>query len=100
MPTYDYVCRKCGHKFEAFQSMSDAPLETCPQCRELALQRLISAGAGLLFKGSGFYLTDYKKSGSSPVKSGGESGSANTTNNTTTQDTPAENSSESTKKSD
>jgi putative FmdB family regulatory protein len=76
MPTYDYLCKECGHKFEAFQSMSDAALEECPQCHAQTLQRLIGAGAGLLFKGSGFYLTDYKKSGSSPAKSGGESSSA------------------------
>ena len=76
MPTYDYLCKECGHKFEAFQSMSDAALEECPQCHASALQRLIGAGAGLLFKGSGFYLTDYKKSGSSPAKSGGESSSS------------------------
>jgi putative FmdB family regulatory protein len=76
MPTYDYLCKECGHKFEAFQSMSDAALAECPQCHAPALQRLIGAGAGLLFKGSGFYLTDYKKSGSSPAKAGGESSSA------------------------
>ncbi len=67
MPTYDYVCRNCGHRFEAFQSMKDAVLTTCPQCAAEALQRLIGAGAGLVFKGSGFYLTDYKKTGSTPA---------------------------------
>jgi putative FmdB family regulatory protein len=69
MPTYDYICKECGHKFEEFQSMSDASLTQCPQCHMETLQRLIGAGAGLLFKGSGFYLTDYKKSGASPGKS-------------------------------
>jgi len=61
MPTYDYVCAKCGHQFEAFQSMSDAPLTKCPKCKTGKVKRLIGAGAGLVFKGSGFYETDYKR---------------------------------------
>ncbi|MBL0173790.1 MAG: zinc ribbon domain-containing protein [Ignavibacteria bacterium] len=73
MPTYDYVCQDCGHRFERFQTMTEASLEECPKCHAKALQRLIGAGAGLLFKGSGFYLTDYKKSGSSPAKQASES---------------------------
>jgi putative FmdB family regulatory protein len=76
MPTYDYVCQDCGHKFESFQTMTEASLEECPKCHAKALQRLIGAGAGLLFKGSGFYLTDYKKSGSSPAKQTSESAPA------------------------
>ena len=60
MPTYDYVCRACGHAFEHFQSMSDARLKTCPKCKKKKLVRLVGAGAGLIFKGSGFYQTDYK----------------------------------------
>ncbi|MBR9976661.1 MAG: zinc ribbon domain-containing protein [Bacteroidetes bacterium] len=69
MPTYDYACKQCGHRFEAFQSMKDPLLTTCPACEADALQRMIGGGAGLLFKGSGFYLTDYKKSTSSPTGS-------------------------------
>ena len=61
MPTYDYVCTKCGHQFEAFQSMKDALLVKCPQCGRKSLKRLLGVGAGLIFKGSGFYETDYKK---------------------------------------
>ncbi|HZP61346.1 MAG TPA: zinc ribbon domain-containing protein [Opitutaceae bacterium] len=61
MPTYDYLCSKCGHQFEAFQSMKDAPLIKCPQCGRKSLKRLLGGGAGLIFKGSGFYETDYKK---------------------------------------
>lgn len=59
MPTYDYECRKCGHVFEKFQSMSEAPLKACPKCKG-KVQRLIGAGIGVIFKGSGFYQTDYK----------------------------------------
>ncbi len=58
MPTYEYRCEN-GHHFEHFQRMSEAPLERCPQCGA-AVERLLSAGAGLLFKGSGFYITDYR----------------------------------------
>ena len=60
MPTYEYVCPKCHHAFEAFQSMSDAPLSQCPKCKKRGLKRLIGGGAGLIFKGTGFYITDYK----------------------------------------
>jgi putative FmdB family regulatory protein len=70
MPTYEYVCEKCGHEFEAVQSMSDAPLKSCPQavCAQKKwgrgkVKKKISGGAGLLFKGSGFYITDYRSEG-------------------------------------
>jgi putative FmdB family regulatory protein len=79
MPTYDYACKACNHRFEAFQSMRDNALVTCPSCGADALQRLIGAGAGLVFKGSGFYLTDYKKTGSStasPTSAASENNSA------------------------
>ena len=59
MPTYDYECKKCGHRFEFFQSMTDEPLDTCPECGG-EVSRLIGTGAGLIFKGSGFYITDYR----------------------------------------
>lgn len=62
MPTYDFKCDECQHTFEAFQKMSDDPLRQCPQCGEITLRRLIGGGAGILFKGTGFYQTDYKKS--------------------------------------
>src|SRR5512136_2115947 len=61
MPTYEYECTKCGHTFEAFQSITAAPLSSCPQCRG-KVRRLIGGGMGIIFKGSGFYTTDYKKS--------------------------------------
>jgi|ERR1051326_6984295 putative FmdB family regulatory protein len=90
MPTYEYVCEKCGHQFEKFQSIKDKSLATCPE--ELCglkkwgkgkVKKLISAGAGLIFKGSGFYITDYrsdkykeaakKESGAATPSTGGES---------------------------
>ena len=61
MPTYEYVCTKCGHEMEAFQSMKDEPLKLCPACKRRALKRKVGGGAGLIFKGTGFYITDYKK---------------------------------------
>jgi putative FmdB family regulatory protein len=64
MPTYDYECPKCGHEFEVFQSMNDPRLTKCPQkgCRG-RVERKIGKGAGLVFKGSGFYITDYRSEG-------------------------------------
>jgi putative FmdB family regulatory protein len=59
MPTYEYECQRCGHVFERFQSMKDEPLKRCPECRG-KVKRLIGAGAGIIFKGSGFYETDYR----------------------------------------
>ena len=72
MPTYGYECRSCEYTFDAFQSMSDEPLKTCPKCGEGGLRRLINGGTGVIFKGGGFYVTD--KSGK-----GGKSASAKTT---------------------
>jgi putative FmdB family regulatory protein len=60
MPTYDYVCDACEHEFELFQSMSAKPERKCPKCGKLKLRRLIGAGAAIVFKGSGFYKTDYR----------------------------------------
>jgi putative FmdB family regulatory protein len=60
MPTYDYICESCGCEFERFQSITAKPLRTCPKCKKRKLKRLIGAGAGVIFKGSGFYQTDYR----------------------------------------
>lgn len=60
MPTYEYVCQACDHQFEQFQSITARPMRKCPQCGERKLQRLIGTGGGLIFKGSGFYQTDYR----------------------------------------
>jgi putative FmdB family regulatory protein len=69
MPNYDYKCASCGGDFEFFQSMNDDPLTQCPTCNELTLKRKIGTGAGIIFKGSGFYETDYKQSKKEPAKS-------------------------------
>ncbi|MCC6969963.1 MAG: hypothetical protein IT434_07040 [Phycisphaerales bacterium] len=76
MPTYDYRCKACNHEFELFQSMSDAVKKKCPACGKSALERLIGTGAALVFKGSGFYQTDYRsesyKKAAKAESSGGE----------------------------
>ena len=73
MPIYGYRCRSCGHEFEILQKMSDAPLKTCPKCSG-ELQKLLYP-AGMIFKGSGFYSTDYKGSSSKAGSNGSESSS-------------------------
>ena len=60
MPTYDYVCDACDHAFELFQSMTDSVKRTCPKCKKRKLRRLIGTGGAIMFKGSGFYQTDYR----------------------------------------
>ena len=67
MPIFEYKCKDCGHHFEEFQSMSADPLTNCPKC-DGSVQRLLGMGAGVLFKGSGFYETDYRSSGYSKDK--------------------------------
>jgi putative FmdB family regulatory protein len=63
MPTYEYICDNCQHQFEKFQSIKAKPIRKCPRCGKLSVQRLIGAGAGIIFKGSGFYQTDYRSEG-------------------------------------
>jgi putative FmdB family regulatory protein len=60
MPTYDYECRACGHTFEKFQPITSRPIHKCPDCGQRKVRRLIGMGAGVIFKGSGFYQTDYR----------------------------------------
>ena len=110
MPTYEYVCNKCGHQFETFQSMKDKPLTVCPKekCKlkrwgKGRVKKLLGTGAGLIFKGSGFYITDYrsenykqsakKESGGGDAKPAGESkpsgGEAKSTSGKTESKTPS-----------
>ena len=70
MPFYEYQCSNCGHTLEELQKMSDPPLKKCPNCGKNTLQKLIGTGGGLIFKGSGFYLTDYKNKPQTGSKSG------------------------------
>ena len=92
MPTYDYVCDACDHEFELFQSITEVVKKKCPKCKKPKLRRLFGTGAAVMFKGSGFYTTDYRSenykkrasedkpastNGSSETKSGGESKSEN-----------------------
>ena len=69
MPTYDYRCTACGHRFERFESINDDGAKACPKCNKKKAKRMLGTGAGLIFKGAGFYTTDYKRS------PGGDSGS-------------------------
>ncbi len=88
MPTYDYVCDKCGHEFEYFQSMSDELLTDCPECEAKGeVRRLIGCGAGIIFKGSGFYETDYKRKSSS--ESSNENSNASSASNSSNESSDA-----------
>ena len=60
MPTYEYECEKCGYKFERFQKMTDPPVKVCPECKSRKVKRLIGAGGGVIYKGPGFYTTEYR----------------------------------------
>jgi putative FmdB family regulatory protein len=80
MPTYDYQCQACGHDWELYQSMKDSPVTHCPKCKKKKAKRLLGLGAGIIFKGTGFYETDYKKkSGKEKKESSGDSGSSDST---------------------
>ncbi len=86
MPTYDYRCLECNHKFELFQSMTAEPVSVCPECGG-KVKRLIGAGAGPIFKGSGFYQTDYKNKSSSSNNNNGSNGNSKTISTPVTKDT-------------
>lgn len=90
MPTYEYECTKCNHAFEAFQSITAEPLKRCPKCRS-KVKRLLGKGAGIIFKGTGFYETDYRrKTGSGSGSSSSSSSSdASTKSTTESKSTPS-----------
>ena len=89
MPTYDYACPKCGYTFELVQSMRDEPIKKCPKCKKMGVKRLVGTGAGLIFKGTGFYITDYKNKKPSGGKEGSDSKPAATTSESKPATTPA-----------
>ncbi len=93
MPTYDYRCNDCGHEFELFQAMSDSVKRKCPECKKMKLERLIGTGAAVIFKGTGFYQTDYRsdsyKKAAKDDKKGSESKPAAPEAKPTKSDAPA-----------
>jgi putative FmdB family regulatory protein len=89
MPTYDYECDACGHRFELYQSISADPERKCPECKKLKLRRLIGTGAAVVFKGSGFYQTDYR-SDSYKKSAAADSGSSPSTEKTSGEKTSGE----------
>lgn len=96
MPTYEYRCEACGHEFDEFQSITASPLRKCPACSKLRLKRLIGIGAGIIFKGSGFYETDYRSEGYKKAakadkesSSGGGDGVGEKKSESTSSDKPA-----------
>ena len=98
MPTYDYECTKCGHTFEAIQSMSDDALAKCPSCGKNGLRRLIGGGLGVIYKGSGFYVT-YNRSGGNGRGGGSRGGGESTPSIPSSGDSSSSNSSSESSKS-
>lgn len=87
MPTYEYICESCGYKFEQFQSITAKSIRKCPKCGRASARRLIGVGAGVIFKGSGFYQTDYR---SESYKKAAESEKSATCKDTKKKETKAE----------
>jgi putative FmdB family regulatory protein len=93
MPTYDYECDACGHRFELYQSISADPERKCPECKKLKLRRLIGTGAAVVFKGSGFYQTDYRSDSykkSAAADSGSSSSGSSSTEKPSSEKTSSE----------
>ncbi len=102
MPTYDYVCRNCEYEFEEFQSITANPLKKCPKCGKMQLKRLIGTGAGIIFKGSGFYETDYRSSEykkKAKAESGSSSSDSSSSGDKSKSDSNKSNSADSSKSS-
>ena len=96
MPTYEYKCDACGHAFEKFQSITSAPIKKCPKCGKNKVRRLIGAGAGMIFKGSGFYITDYRSEGyNNAAKADSGNGKTESSGESKSDAKPAETKSES-----
>jgi putative FmdB family regulatory protein len=87
MPTYDYQCEACGHRFEKFQSIKAPPIRRCPSCGKNQVKRLLSTGAGIIFRGSGFYITDYRDP-SYHEKAKADTGGASTSSSDKSADAP------------
>jgi putative FmdB family regulatory protein len=87
MPTYDYKCHACAYTFDELQSFSDPPLTKCPRCKKNKLERLFGGGGAIIFKGTGFYETDYRRAGETAGKNEGEAAKSETKE--TKADTPA-----------
>lgn len=101
MPTYEYQCDACGEKFEQFQSIKAPPVKKCPKCNKAKVRRLIGTGAGLIFKGSGFYITDYRsESYKSAAKSDSASSSSSSSSSSSTNNGAASSSSSTPAKSE
>ena len=99
MPTYDYICLSCGYEWELFQSMKDDPVKVCPSCKKQKAKRLLGLGAGLIFRGTGFYETDYKKKSNHQQKEGSTDSAEPKSSGTNSTDPPPSSNSSS-KKSD
>ena len=90
MPTYDYICKKCGYEFEELHKISDDPVRVCPKCGHMSVERKISGGSGLIFKGSGFYITDYSNGKSSATGDSNNAKSSDSDTSPKTETKPAQ----------
>ena len=100
MPTYQYLCKACEHEFELYQSFSEDAIKVCPECSEESVQKIISGGAGVVFKGGGFYETDYKRGKGSDYanKASAEKGKGSTDSKKKSDSKPKSDTSAKTKK--
>jgi len=98
MPTYEYICEKCGYELEKFQSITAKPLRKCPKCSKVSLKRLIGAGSGVIFKGGGFYQTDYRSESYKKAKDSERKASKSQSKSETKKTTAEKKDSSSTKK--